>query len=225
MAQSAGERRRIGVDEAGKGDYFGPLVVAGVYVDEESEGALSALGVKDSKLLSDSRVRSLAQEIRRAAPHAVVAVGPARYNTLRESMGNLDRMLAWGHARVIENLLEQVECPNVIADQFGDARYLESALMGRGRAVRLTQRPRAEADVAVAAASVVARAEFLRRLQELSAQYGLELPKGAGPAVITAGAELVRRHGEAALNEAAKVHFRTTQAVLAAVKKTPGGAG
>lgn len=216
------QRQRIGIDESGKGDYFGPLVIAGVYVNEEREGELQALGVRDSKTLSDTRVQTLAEQIRTCCPYSLVAIGPARYNTLHASLHNLNRLLAWGHARAIENLLSRLDCPQVIADQFGDARYLQNALMSKGRKVMLTQRTRAEADPAVAAASIVARAEFLRRLQELSTRHGLSLPKGAGPAVIAAGIDLVRRHGQVMLSQVAKVHFRTTSAILAAVAKDEG---
>src|SRR5207249_11332305 len=101
-----------------------------------------------------------------------------------------------------------------ISDQFGDERFLKSALMAKGRTVTLIQKPRAEEEVAVAAASIVARAEFLRRLQELSARYGVSLHKGASGAVITAGKEFVRRHGAEALGQVAKLHFRTTASVL-----------
>ncbi len=222
MAERLEGYQRIGIDESGKGDYFGPLVIAGAYVDEKHEEELRALGVRDSKTLSDPRAQTLAEQIRTCCPYSLVVIGPARYNTLHASLHNLNRLLAWGHARAIENLLSRLDCPHVIADQFGDARYLQNALMSKGRTVRLTQRPRAEADLAVAAASILARAEFLRRLQELSTRHGLALPKGAGPAVITAGTTLVRRHGEEILSQVVKVHFRTTSAVLAAVDKGEG---
>jgi ribonuclease HIII len=122
--------------------------------------------------------------------------------------------LAWGHARTIENLLEQVSCDRVIADQFGDERFLHNALMAKGRSVRLIQKPRAEEEIAVAAASIVARAEFLRRLQELGNRYGVPLPKGASDAVITAGKVFVQKHGSDVLGQVAKLHFRTTERVL-----------
>ncbi len=222
MAEHSEKNQRIGIDESGKGDYFGPLVIAGAYVDEEHEEELQALGVRDSKALSDNRAQTLAEQIRLCCPYSLVVIGPARYNTLHASLHNLNRILAWGHARAIENLLSRLDCPHVIADQFGDARYLENALMSKGRTVILTQRPRAEADLAVAAASILARAEFLRRLQELSTHHGFSLPKGAGPAIIAAGTTLVRRHGEDILSQVAKVHFRTTNAILATVAKDDG---
>ena len=130
------------------------------------------------------------------------------------SFKNLNRLLAWGHARAIENLLEKVSCERVVADQFGDERFLKNALMTKGRVVTLIQKPRAEEEIAVAAASIIARAEFLRRLQELSNRYGVDLPKGASDLVIAAGKAFVKRHGVDALGQVAKLHFRTTGSIV-----------
>jgi ribonuclease HIII len=205
----------IGVDESGKGDYFGPLAVAGVHVPEGGRDALLSLGVRDSKQVSDDRARRLARAIRDSYATSVVAIGPERYNALYASMRNLNRLLAWAHARVIENLLERVpDCGEAISDQFGDARLLEQALLERGRRIRLRQHPRAEADPVVAAASLVARAEFLDRLTALSGRFGTSLPKGAGPPVLVAARAFVAQHGADALGQVAKLHFRTTRQVL-----------
>jgi len=209
--QSTGQ---IGIDESGKGDYFGPLVIAGVFATPDQEQQLKAAGVRDSKLLSDTKATSLSAQIRSTCVHTLVVIGPERYNSLYGSFKNLNRLLAWGHARAIENLLEQVACDRVIADQFGDERFLNNALMAKGRSVKLIQKPRAEEEIAVAAASIVARAEFLRRLQELSSRHGVALPKGASDAVITAGKGFVQKHGAEALGQVAKLHFRTTERVL-----------
>jgi ribonuclease HIII len=204
-------RGRIGTDESGKGDYFGPLVVAGVYVDgRAAEDFLKNLGVRDSKKVSDRRAGALAAEIAKALPHTRVAIGPARYNELYASMGNLNRILAWAHARAIENLAGKYPAAVALTDKFGDDAYVANALMKGGRELELVQRVRAEEDVAVAAASLVARAEFLSRLAALSSRAGLPLPKGASAGVEEAARELVRRKGKAALAAFAKVHFKTT---------------
>lgn len=205
---------QIGVDESGKGDYFGPLVIAGVYVAGDHEAHLRAAGVRDSKTLSDKKATAIAEHVRALCPSTLVVIGPERYNSLYDAFQNLNRLLAWGHARAIENLLAKVSCTRVVSDQFGDERFLENALMKKGRAVTLVQRPRAEDEVAVAAASILARAEFLRRLQELSSRYGVPLPKGASDGVIAAGKAFVRRYGADALGQVAKLHFRTTAGVL-----------
>jgi ribonuclease HIII len=203
---------RIGTDEAGKGDYFGDLVVAGVYLDAGDAARASDLGVKDSKCLSDAKVRALAVQIQAAFPTEIVRISPAKYNKLYGKMGNLNRLLAWAHARVIENLLPRTGAGVVISDQFGDAAVLERALLGAGRRVRLVQTPKAERDLAVAAASIVARATFLQRLDALSAEVGVTLPKGATH-VLPVGTALYARGGHALLGTVAKLHFATTEQI------------
>lgn len=204
----------IGTDESGKGDYFGPLVIAGVKVYAGEEDHLRSLGVRDSKRMADSSVLALGPQIADEFESAVVVIGPERYNDLYGTMKNLNRLLAWGHARVIENILEKSPSPRAVTDQFGDAKYVQSALLKKGRKITLEQRPKAESDAAVAAASVLARAEFLRRLERLSKEIGHPLPKGASMEVISAGRVLVRAHGEEILRKVAKLHFKTTMAVL-----------
>ncbi len=206
----------IGLDESGKGDYFGPLVVAGVQVDPELSAQLTAWGVKDSKRLSDKRILDLDPVIRQACRHSIVAIGPERYNEMYEKIRNLNKLLAWGHARTLENLLSEGECPQAIADQFGDERFIKNALMEKGRQIILEQRPRAEEDTAVAAASILARAEFLKRLKRLSEEYRMDLPKGASDLVREAAVKLVREMSAEALKKVAKWHFRTTKQVLEA---------
>ena len=206
----------IGIDESGKGDYFGPLVIAAVYVDPAVAEYLTQLGVKDSKAISDRRVLDLSRAIRSRCLHSIVRVGPERYNELYAQMGNLNRLLAWGHARALENVLSQIDCKRAIADQFGDERFILDALMKKGRHIQLVQKPRAESDVAVAAASILARAEFLNQLDELSRTVGVPLPKGASQVEATAR-QLVEKYGSNVLYKLAKVHFRTTQRVISSL--------
>jgi ribonuclease HIII len=208
---------RIGIDESGKGDYYGPLVIGAVYVDGSTEGALTELGVRDSKKVSDKRAAVLAAEIKKRCPHhSVVAIGPRRYNELYEKIGNLNKLLAWGHARALENVLEKTPCARAVSDQFGDERFILNALLKNGKAVALEQRHRAEEDIAVAAASLLARAEFLERLGRLSQEQQIAFPKGASdPKILILGRELVKAKGEAALAEVAKLHFKTTKQILA----------
>jgi len=205
---------RIGIDESGKGDYFGPLVIAAVYVDATTESELALMQVRDSKKLSDSRILELAPDIRTICPHSVIAIGPQKYNELYAKIRNLNRLLAWGHAKALENLLERVSCERAIADQFGDERLIRNALQEKGRRIVLEQRTKAESDLAVAAASVLARADFLLRLKRLSEEIGTTLPKGASPAVELAGKMVVKKYGRERLGTVAKLHFKTTKAVL-----------
>ena len=211
---------RIGSDESGKGDYFGPLVIAAAFVTPEIEPDLKLMEVRDSKRISDGRVLELARDLRQVCKHSIVAIGPQRYNELYDKIRNLNRLLAWGHARALENLLEQVNCELAIADQFGDERFILNALLEKGKRIRLVQRPKAEEDLAVAAASILARAEFLTRLKRLSDEVGTSLPKGASPAVELAARMVVKKHGRERLSTIAKLHFKTTLAVLAPPSQT-----
>ena len=204
----------VGSDESGKGDYFGPLVVAAVAVTATNWRALLELGVQDSKNLTDARARGLAGEISGAFPNEVIAVMPRRYNELWTKMGNVNRLLAWAHARAIENVIERApEATAAVADQFGDESLIRNALFEHGRKVQLVQIHRAERDPAVAAASILARAEFLRRLDQLSRDAGVRLPKGASAAVEAVARALVASRGPAALDGLAKTHFKTTSRV------------
>jgi len=204
----------IGTDESGKGDYFGPLVIAGFYGPDDQEAVLRELGVRDSKTLADKRIGEIAASLQAGYVHSVVAVGPEKYNELYEKFRNLNKLLAWGHARVIENILGTVDCAKAVTDQFGDERFVLNALMQKGKRIELVQRPRGEEDVAVAAASILARAEFVRRLQALSREWGVDLHKGAGPPVEAAAEAFLRRHGAEALPQVAKMHFKITERVL-----------
>jgi ribonuclease HIII len=213
---------RIGVDESGKGDFFGPLVIAGAFLNEAAARDMMEIGVRDSKLIkSDARIAEIAKKIRASSGCVtdVVAIGPEKYNQLHARMRNVNDILGWGHARVIENLLGRVDSPKAISDQFGNKRIIERALMERGRKIELVQRHKAESDLAVAAASIIARDEFVVRLRRLGKEYGVELPKGASAAVQEAGRELVAKHGRDALGKVAKTHFRTTQKVLEGAPK------
>ena len=205
----------MGSDEAGKGDYFGPLVVAAAYADEVALERLPQAGVRDAKRVATGTLWRLEKAVEQICPaFEVVRISPARYNELQAKMGNLNRLLAWAHARAIESLLERVSCGLAVTDQFGDEKYLEESLMKRGRRIRLIQQVRAESDPAVAAASVLARAAFVRAVERLSADLGIELPRGATH-VLPAAREVVAKGGESLLRQVAKVHFKTTKQVLA----------
>jgi ribonuclease HIII len=203
----------FGVDESGKGDFFGPLVIAGVYVDRGIARKLLDAGVVDSKRIgSDARIRALADTIRKTSLGLVetVLIGPTKYNELYEKFGNLNKLLGWGHARVIENLLaKKPDCPRALSDQFADARVVEQSLFRQGKKINIEQRPRAESDIAVAAASILAREAFINWLERKSKEMGLRLQRGVSAAVKESAKKLVEMNGPDALHAVAKVHFRT----------------
>jgi len=206
------------VDESGKGDFFGPLCIAGAYVNESVVKAWADAGVRDSKnISSDRRIKELADLIRNTpgCVTAVVPIGNEAYNRLYGKMRSVNTMLAWGHARVIENLMGQkhrMTPPPVraISDQFASNKeVVAKALMSLGREIELVQKHRAEEDLAVAAASILARHEFVSRLGALEKQFGLALPKGASAAVDATAKEFIAKNGADKLPKVAKMHFRT----------------
>ena len=207
----------FGVDESGKGDFFGPLVIAGVYVDRGIARRLMDAGVQDSKRIgSDSRIRALADAIRKDSMGLieVVLIGPAKYNELYEKFTNLNKLLAWGHARVIENLLaKKPDCARSLSDQFADARLIEQSLLRHGQKIDIQQRPRAESDIAVAAASILAREGFINWLDREGKKLGVRLERGVSPTVKTSAEKLIKEKGAEILRQVAKTHFRTAHDV------------
>ncbi len=209
----------MGIDESGKGDLFGPLVIASVYTDAKTVEFLKELGAKDSKRISSDRVAlQMASDIRKKleGKYAIVAIGPEAYNRMYAKIANVNRLLAWGHARAIENLLEKVpDCPRALSDKFGPTARIERALMEKGKKIKMDQRTKAESDPAVAAASILARAGFLMALRKMEKDFGIEtVPKGCSAKVKQIAAELVANKGPGILLKTCKCHFKTTDEVL-----------
>lgn len=209
-----------GIDESGKGDFFGPLVIACAFVpDGKTAGMLLKKGVKDSKMIkSDATIMEIASFIRSTLKDAcaIVAIGPEAYNNLYERIGNLNYLLAWGHAKALTSVLEKhPECHKAIADKFADEKLVRNAFgkMHKGE-FQLEQMVKAESDVAVAAASILARAEFVRRIKLLEEQTSCSLPKGAGTLVDQRAKQLAVTGGETLLRSIAKMHFRTAYRAL-----------
>ena len=222
-----------GSDESGKGDYFGPLVVCCAYTDEALSEKMQEMGVKDCKQMSDKSVLTAGAKLRALlgpTGYAVVKLGPAAYNRLYAKIKNINRMLAWAHGTAIEELLEKRQsCPRVVVDQFAptEATILR-ALKTRGKSVKVEQRHKAESDIAVAAASVIAREIFLRDIAKMSeevfgppAEDRPNVPVGSSdPRVRELAEEMVRKNGPVWLMNHAKAHFQTTDKVLAACGKS-----
>jgi ribonuclease HIII len=209
---------RIGIDESGKGDFFGPLCIAGVFAGGEEIAKLKAIGVKDSKTLTDATILKIGSKIQAEFVHHIVKINPQKYNELYKQFGNLNHLLAWGHATTIEQLVLKSGCRKVIIDQFAAEHTVITALKRKKLEVDLTQRHRAEEDLVVAAASILARQTFLEGLEKLGKEFAMEIPKGASAKTIKAGQKIVSKFGKEALEKAAKLHFKTLDAILG---KTP----
>jgi len=214
---------RLGIDEAGKGDYFGPLVVAGVRITRaETAKKLQEIGVRDSKEIRASGIRWISERILEAVGRNnvhVISLPPREYESRRGAAGNVNRLLGELDAEIMGELMNEVHA--VVVDEFArSARsYLEPSVP---EGVRLEVRTRAEDDAAVASASIVARARQLDEIDHLSEWVGFGLPLGATH-VVEAGRRVVRELGEEGLAEVAKTHFATTRRVLETTEQSDGG--
>ncbi|MEI6242681.1 MAG: ribonuclease HIII [Chlamydiota bacterium] len=204
----------IGVDESGKGDFFGPLCIAGCFAEEQGIKKLVEMGIKDSKRLSDPMILRLAKEIKASFPHTIIRLFPQKYNELYQKFKNLNYLLGWAHATVIAELSIKTHCQDALIDQFADKSVVENALKKKNLSVRLEQRTHAEADPVVAAASILAREAFIEGLKILENEINFPLPKGASAAVSETGRKLVNTFGPDILNKVAKTHFKTKEEIL-----------
>ena len=210
----------IGTDESGKGDYFGPLVAAAVYVDMKTKPILEKSGIRDSKTIADNKISELARIIKSNCPNqfVVIEISPETYNNLYESFKNenknLNVLLAWAHAKAIEEILNKVSCDNVLSDKFGDDKFILSKLQEKGKKINLRQEHKAESNIAVAAASILARERFLEKLKKISTEYNMQFSKGASTQVINEAKEIFQKFGLAGLKKVAKIHFKTTDQVI-----------
>ncbi len=198
----------IGSDEAGKGDFFGPLVIAAAYLGEGDDLKMSELGVRDSKDLSDEQCKRLADQIDALLISHTICLMPETYNRLWARFKNLNRLLAWAHVEALRQVSAKSGCKKALVDQFAHEGVVGS--FAKDSELKIEQRTRAESDLAVAAASILARAEFLRSLDRLSKQIGRTLPKGSSdPSVIKTGVVIAKEQGNETLGTVAKSHFKT----------------
>ena len=206
----------IGTDESGKGDYFGPLVIAGVFADEKNIKLLKAKGVKDSKELSDRSIKLIAEEIKKIVQDnfEIILITPKKYNELHSKVKNVNKILGWGHAKVLENLLLRNEAKEAISDKFGDESLIRNSLQEKGRSIILHQFTKAEKFTAVAAASILAREKMVEWFDIQNRMLKIELPKGASNAVNEAAKQIIKIYGTSKLGEIAKLHFRTTAKLM-----------
>ncbi|MBP1895422.1 ribonuclease HIII [Paenibacillus lactis] len=206
---------RVGIDESGKGDFFGPIVTAAFLIkDEKQETAVEMLGVRDSKTLTDNRVSLLASELKKFGTYEIILISPSRYNQLWSKMGNVNKILAWSHARALENILSKYSVALAISDQFGDEYLIKNALLENGKKINLVQMHKAESDLAVAAASILARDAFVKQLNLIGKSVGMTLSKGVSGKVIDQGVEFYKRHGKEKLSNIAKIHFKTYDKII-----------
>lgn len=201
---------RMGSDEAGKGDYFGPLCVVACSCSSDIIDKLFEMGVQDSKTLSDAKVIALADKLKTFVPHEKVVIYPKTYNDLYDKFKNLNRLLAWAHTKAISGLYERFPESICIVDQFSKDMLVEKSLKSSLPKLKVIERTKAESDLVVAAASILAREAFLTGMKKLSEKADFDLPKGASSIVIKKARELVEKSGRQILPSVAKMHFKTS---------------
>jgi len=205
----------IGTDESGKGDYFGPLVVAGVFVDSNTLIELKRIGVKDSKELSDVSIAKVSSEIKKIVKNKydLVVISPEKYNELYDKFNNLNKLLGWAHAKVLENVLFEHKAPEAISDKFGDENYIINSLQSHGQKIILHQKVRAEKFTAVAAASILARNKFNEWFEKKNIELKMKIPKGASLQVEKTASDIKRIYGDEFLIKLIKLHFKTSKKI------------
>jgi len=205
----------IGTDESGKGDFFGPLVVAGVLVDKVDISKLINLGVRDSKTITDYNIEKLALKIKSLLKNKydIIPLKPEKYNELYSKMGNVNLILGWAHAKVIENILNSFEVEEAISDKFGNEKTILNALQEKGRKIKLHQVTKAERYTAVAAASILARDAVIKWFEINSKKLKTKIPKGASAGVETFAGKVIENFGKEALPELVKMHFKTLKRI------------
>ncbi len=208
-------KKIIGVDESGKGDFFGPLVIGALLASEEENDFLQNLGVRDSKLISDNKLLTIDERLRDHFPTAVLVIMPEEYNQKYEVIKNLNKLLAWGHASIIDQILIDNEADLAISDKFGKSELIENELRKIDRTIEIKQFVRGESILQVAAGSIIARAAFLRTMSKLSSQFKFDIPRGASAKVDEAGRQLVDIYGVSTLKKLAKLHFKNYGRVTA----------
>ncbi len=205
-----------GLDESGKGDFFGPLTVATVIADRPMIEKWREAGLQDSKkITSDAAILKLDKLICGTKGVVVkrMAFGMPKYNELYGKFGNnLNRLLAWMHKTALEAALQERKVPWGMLDQFSKTPMVQRQLKAPDFELRMMTK--AEADPVVAAASVCARAEYVRRMNKLSEDFGEKLLKGASAQVRKQGEAIVEKYGKDKLGDFAKLHFRTAYQVL-----------
>ncbi len=200
----------IGTDESGKGDFFGPLVTAALYVDKKSEHQLWLMGVQDSKKMSPEKIINGAELIKKKFSYEIFTLLPEQYNFLYDQYKNLNKVLAFTHVQAIRKLVEKTKCRIVLSDKFGNETLMQNEV-GETLDIRLIQEHRAEANLAVAGASILARANFVENLAAMSKKYRLAFPPGASAQVVEAAKKFIQQYGRDELKNVAKLHFKTVK--------------
>jgi ribonuclease HIII len=205
----------IGTDECGKGDFFGPLVAAAVYVSNETKILMRNAGVRDSKELSDYQIKITAKDVKRIVGrnYSVIKINPEKYNQIYDQLGNLNKLLNWAHSKAISNLLDNIDCKFIITDKFSN-KELDISFLDKHNDVEFIQETKAEKYVGVAAASILARESFLEWF-DFNLINGKQFPKGSSEQTEVFAKSLIKKLDEEEMKKYSKIHFKTFKKIKA----------
>ncbi|MCX8094690.1 MAG: ribonuclease HIII [Caldisericia bacterium] len=209
----------IGIDESGKGDFFGNLVIAGVIFDKKKEDILKNLNVRDSKKIEDSRIKFLANEIKKNLNYEIISISPKKFNLLYKNFKNMNILLSWAYSKVISNLIKKDKVSLILIDKFTNKNYIDSFLKDEIKNIERVEIIKGEKDIAIACASIIARDSFLKSILNLEKKWNFSFPKGAGDNVIISGIDFARKFGTQRLNEVAKINFKNYKKILELLSK------
>lgn len=199
---------QIGTDESGKGDLFGPLVIAGVLIEKKDIPELIDIGIKDSKKISNIGLNKLKTIIERKFMHSVILITPRKYNELHSKLKSVNKILGWAHARAIENLLKEKNANLIIIDMFANPEFIRSYMFHKAREKEFIIEKGAEKHLSSALASVIARIHYIDYIKKMEHKYQMRFPKGAGDIVNKAAIEFINKYGKELLPHVAKMHFK-----------------
>ncbi|EGD46755.1 ribonuclease HIII [Ruminiclostridium papyrosolvens DSM 2782] len=212
---------RIGSDESGKGDFFGPLVTVAFLIENDKQVIeLEKIGVRDSKKVSDNRIKIISQQIQEIGNFDKILITPIKYNELYDKIKNLNSLLAWSHSKAIENIVKSNEVKMIVIDKFAGMDFISNFVLKKSsnNKAELVLIQNAEREIAVAAASILARSFYLQWLELFQNKLGIELPKGANENVINTALKIAELKGLDFLKEISKMHFSTYNTIKTKLK-------
>ncbi len=209
----------IAIDESGKGDFFGNLTVAGVIFEDSKKEFFTKLNVRDSKKISDSRIKYLSYIIRKNLKYQILSISPKRFNEIYKNFKNINILLGWAYSKIILNLIKKEKVPLIVVDKFTTKNYIDFFLKERIKDVEKIELVHGESDIGVASASILARDSFLKSLESLKEKWNFDFPKGANEITVEKGIEFVKKYGINSLKEVSKTNFKNYKKIIESLNK------
>lgn len=212
----------VGCDEAGKGEFFGPLVLAACYIPIEMRDEIVGLGVDDSKKLTDDKIITIVEKLQEKVLFELNIVNPGRLNQRWRKIKNISEIMAQEYAVIIKKVSNEIgdfkKQGAIVVDRFTKiSSRMEKSLdevgisMG-GDGVKCVQIPNGERYLSVAVASVLARAKYLEVMNDYELEYERKFPRGYS-GVVEFSEKFIEDFGSEVFQSVAKTFFKTSDAV------------